>query len=59
MSPPTKSWKTASSISMPHYVLADIDPDTGVETDFFGLPLMLCAGAAVLGCKNRKKEEDE
>ena len=42
-----------------HYVLADIDPDTGVETDFFGLPLMLCAGAAVLGCKNRKKEEDE
>jgi len=25
----------------------------------FGLPLMLCAGAAVLGCKNRKKEEDE
>ena len=28
-----------------HYVLADIDPDTGVETDFFGLPLMLCAGA--------------
>ena len=21
-----------------HYVLADIDPDTGVETDFFGLP---------------------
>lgn len=42
-----------------HYVLVDIDPDTGVETDFFGLPLMLCAGAAVLGCKNRKKEEDE
>ena len=42
-----------------HYVLADIAPDTGVETDFFGLPLMLCAGAAVLGCKNRKKEEDE
>ena len=42
-----------------HYVLADIDPDTGVETDFFGLPLMLCAGAAALGCKNRKKEEDE
>lgn len=42
-----------------HYVLADIDPDTGVETDFFGLPLVLCAGAAVLGCKNRKKEEDE
>lgn len=42
-----------------HYVLADIDPDTGVETDFFGLPLMLCAGAAVLGCKNRKKEEDK
>ena len=42
-----------------HYVLADIDPDTGVETGFFGLPLMLCAGAAVLGCKNRKKEEDE
>lgn len=42
-----------------HYVLADIEPDTGVETDFFGLPLMLCAGAAVLGCKNRKKEEDE
>ena len=42
-----------------HYVLADIDPDTGVETDFFGLPLMLCTGAAVLGCKNRKKEEDE
>ena len=42
-----------------HYILADIDPDTGVETDFFGLPLMLCAGAAVLGCKNRKKEEDE
>lgn len=42
-----------------HYVLSDIDPDTGVETDFFGLPLMLCAGAAVLGCKNRKKEEDE
>ena len=42
-----------------HYVLADIDPDTGVETDFFGLPLMLCAGAAVLGRKNRKKEEDE
>lgn len=42
-----------------HYVLADIDPDTGVETDFFGLPLMLCASAAVLGCKNRKKEEDE
>ena len=42
-----------------HYVLADIDPDTGVETDFFGLPLMLCVGAAVLGCKNRKKEEDE
>ena len=42
-----------------HYVLADIDPDTGVETDFFGLPLMLCAGAAVLGCKKRKKEEDE
>ena len=25
----------------------------------FGLPLMLCVGAAVLGCKNRKKEEDE
>lgn len=42
-----------------HYVLADIDPDTGVETGFFGLPLMLCAGAAVLGRKNRKKEEDE
>lgn len=42
-----------------YYVLADIDPDTGVETDFFGLPLMLCAGAAVLGCKNRKKEEDK
>lgn len=42
-----------------HYVLADIEPDTGVETDFFGLPLMLCAGATVLGCKNRKKEEDE
>lgn len=42
-----------------HYVLADIDPDTGVETGFFGLPLMLCAGAAVLGCKNRKKEEDK
>lgn len=42
-----------------HYALADIDPDTGVETGFFGLPLMLCAGAAVLGCKNRKKEEDE
>ena len=42
-----------------HYVLADIDPDTGVETDFFGLPLVLCAGAAVLGRKNRKKEEDE
>ena len=42
-----------------YYVLADIDPDTGVETDFFGLPLVLCAGAAVLGCKNRKKEEDE
>lgn len=42
-----------------HYVLADIDPDTGVETDFFGLPLMLCASAAVLGCKNRKKEEDK
>jgi len=42
-----------------HYVLADIDPDTGVETGFFGLPLMLCAGAAVLSRKNRKKEEDE
>lgn len=42
-----------------HYVLADIDPDTGVETGFLGLPLMLCAGAAVLGCKNRKKEEDK
>ena len=58
MSPPTKSWKTASSISMPT-TFWPIDPDTGVETDFFGLPLMLCAGAAVLGCKNRKKEEDE
>jgi hypothetical protein len=42
-----------------HYVLADMAPDTGVETDFFGLPLMLCAGAAVLSRKNRKKEEDE
>lgn len=42
-----------------HYVLADIDPDTGVETGFSALPLLLCAGAAAVGCTKRKKEEDE
>lgn len=42
-----------------HYVLADIDPDTGVTVEFFALPLMLGAGAAVLSCKHKKKEEDE
>jgi len=42
-----------------HYVLADIDPDTGVTVEFFALPLMLGAGAAAFGCKHKKKEEDE
>ena len=42
-----------------HYVLADIDPDTGVETGFAALPLLLCAGTAAIACKHKKKEEDE
>ena len=42
-----------------HYVLADMEPDTGVTVDFSALPLMLGAGAAILGCKNKKKEEEE
>lgn len=41
-----------------HYVLAEIEPDTGVTVSFFAVPLVLGAAAAGLGCKKRKKEED-
>ena len=41
-----------------HYVLADMEPDTGVTLGFAGGPLMLGATAAVLGCKKQKKKED-
>ena len=42
-----------------HYVLSDMEPDTGVTLDFAGVPLLLGAIAAGAGCKMRKKEEDE
>ena len=42
-----------------HYVLSDMEPDTGVTLGFAGAPLLLGAIAAGTGCKMRKKEEDE
>lgn len=43
-----------------HYVLAHIDPDTGVRTEFFALPLVLGTAAAALsraGGRKGKKED--
>lgn len=42
-----------------HYVLAEVQPDTGVTLSFFAAPLLLCAGAAGFCCTKTKKEEDE